>query len=105
MENLDEALSVAEQEAQGYGDAFEIIVQRKTTGMKATMQVYAMNTLEQVLTGAADLIKVNVEKKILIFENASTQKSTTDRTLTIAEMGLQKGDTLCISEDGPVAAC
>ena len=105
MDNLDSALYAAEQEAQGNNEVFEINIARKITGMKAPLQVYPTTTMGQVLDESVKLLGVNPQNGKIIFENANTHESTAKTETTIAEMGLGKGDTLYIAEDGIVAAC
>lgn len=115
MENLDDALYAAEQEAQGGGDAFEIIVKKKDSSMKTTLLVYPANNMEQVLMRTAEEIGVSIKldsekehivpnpRQNLFFENVRTHKSSSALAETVAAMDLISGDTLCISDNADVA--
>jgi len=104
MENLDDALYAAEQEAQGGGEAFEITILSKFSGRKkAGFSVLSANTLNQVLVGNQKQFGFNLEDDQIMFENMRTHELTPEKEMTIGAFGIKPGDTLAITCDCKVA--
>jgi len=97
MEWSDDALRAAEQEAQNYGDAFEIYVRNKWNNWRTSLMVYPANIVEQVFEATARRLEIRSEIGHCHFENARTRCCASDWHTTIQQLGLQSGDTLDIS--------
>lgn len=109
MTNINEMLNMVEAEIQEestliYGMQFDLKICNKASGAKDTMSVYSKNELGQVCVACEDLIGINPNSSTFVFENARTQKSTSDKSMTLEDFDIKKGDTLIISDDGKVAA-
>lgn len=84
--------------------AFEIDLLNMISGTTyPNAKVYLANTLSQIVDEYHTDIGINAKAKIH-FKNKRTGYTTSDSTLTVGELDLQKGDVLAISDDGDVAA-
>lgn len=66
-------------------------------------RAYKNNTLGQLLDGYAKDIGVDPNSEKIIFINSRTNKSTSDKNMTVEEFGLFSGDVLKIEDDSGVA--
>lgn len=98
MECSDDALRAAKQQAQNYGDAFEIYVRNKMNNWRISLMVYPANVVEQVFRATARRLDIRSEFGHCHFENARTRCCASDWHTTIQQLGLQSGDTLEIVE-------
>ena len=107
--NVQDDLTVAgiseEDESMDYSEEIiEISITNKATGATYPMvRVYGDNTLGQVLEEYAEDIAINPHEKRIVFTNKRTNKSTSDKNMTIAGFGLCSGDVLTACDDSTVA--
>ena len=92
----------------GLLDAAEEVIEIAITsdGSGATFpkaRAYMNNTLGQLLDGYAKDIGVDPKSEKIIFINSRTNKSTSDKNMTVEEFGLFSGDVLKIEDDSGVA--
>ncbi len=92
----------------GLLDAAEEVIEIAITsdGSGATFpkaRAYMNNTLGQLLDGYATDIGVDPNSEKIIFINSRTNKSTSDKNMTVEEFGLFSGDVLKIEDDSGVA--
>lgn len=92
----------------GLLDAAEEVIEIAITsdGSGATFpkaRAYKNNTLGQLLDGYAKDIGVDPNSEKIIFINSRTNKSTSDKNMTVEEFGLFSGDVLKIEDDSGVA--
>ena len=84
----------------GSEEAFEIDLLNKITGTTYLQAaVYGANTLRQVLQEYAIDIGVNPLNQKVSFENKRTRVCTSDKSETVEELDLQKGDVLAIGDN------
>ena len=94
----DESMDYSENEI------IEISITNKVTGATYPMvRVYGENTLGQVLKEYAEDIAINPHEKRIIFTNKRTNKSTSDKNMTVAGFGLCNGDVLTACDDSTIA--
>ena len=96
---LNEAEGINENE-----DVIEISIANKVTGATYPMvRAYGSNTLGQVLEEYAEDIAINPNEKRIVFTNKRTNKSTSDKNMTVEGFGLCNGDILVACDDSTVA--
>ena len=84
----------------GSEEAFEIDLLNKITGTTYLQAaVYGANTLRQVLQKYATSFWVNPLNQKVSFENKRTRVCTSDKSETVEELDLQKGDVLAIGDN------
>ena len=85
-------------------DVIEISIANKVTGATYPMvRAYGSNTLGQVLEEYAEDIAINPNEKRIVFTNKRTNKSTSDKNMTVEGFGLCNGDILVACDDSTVA--